>query len=180
MLPQYFTGGRIYRSGGRSGPHLSNRSPLRLKHSLIHLPRIAGWTAHVNGARAVRAITGEYNTEVADHESAARDPGLGGTAMDNRGALAGSDDGRERHTLRPGTPRLVFHGSGDFHFFHSGSNLLASDLKEGGAQLDGGADAADLFVVLDHAQALDQRRGRNEFPLALQNSGELFALSDGD
>src|SRR5712692_730700 len=179
MLPQCLTSCRINRSSGHSGPYLSNRSLLSLQYSLIYVTRIVGWTPHVHGARSVRTITGEYNTEVADHESAARDPDLGGATMHNRRALAGSDDRRERHALRPGTPRLVFHGSGDFHFFHAGSNLLAGDLEEGGAHLYGGTDAADLFSVLDHAGPLDQGRRRNEFPLALQDCRELFALADG-
>ena len=95
MLPQYLTSYRINRRGGHAGPHLSNRSLFSFQHGLIHLTRIAGRTSDVNGARAVRAITGEYNTEVADHKSAARDAGVGGAAMHNRRALAGSNDGRE-------------------------------------------------------------------------------------
>src|SRR5882672_2361557 len=129
MLAQYLTTSFVNRCRGRPGSNLSNRSPLSFEHSLIHLPRTSAWMTHVHGAGPVRAITGEYNTEVADHESAARDPGFGSPAMHDRRPLASSDDGRKRHALSARSSRLVFHGSGNFHFFDTRANLLARDLE---------------------------------------------------
>ena len=81
-----------------------DRSLLRFEHGLIHLTRCPVGTPHVHGARPVRTITCEYNTEVADHEPAARDAGLGGATMDYRRPLACRDDRRKRHALGPGAP----------------------------------------------------------------------------
>src|ERR1035441_1271212 len=85
-------------------------------------------------ARAIRTITGEYNTKITDHEPAPRNAHARGPAMHNRRPLSGSEDSREGHAFSARTTSLEFHGGGDFHLTHARPNFLARDREQTGAK----------------------------------------------
>src|SRR5882757_10753264 len=82
----------VHRRGAYSGSNLGDCRLLRFGDSCVHLARIVAETAYVHGACPVRTITGEYNTEIADDESAAGYTGCGSASMNHGGTLAGGDD----------------------------------------------------------------------------------------
>src|SRR5580704_7425227 len=72
-----------------------NSSLLRLQNSFIKPSSFLGRPADVHGTRAIRTITGEYNTKIADHEAAPGNARARCPAMDNRGARSGGEDRRK-------------------------------------------------------------------------------------
>ncbi len=112
----------------------------------------------VHSSRAIRTITGEYNTKIADHEPAPGNACGRSPAVHNRRARSGSEDGRKRHAFGSGTAGLVLHRRRDFDFTHAWPNFPASYAEKTGAQFNCAANALDLGSVLHHASALDERR----------------------
>ena len=152
---------------------------LSLQNRLVHTSGFAGWPPHVHGTGPVRTITGEYNTEVADDESAARDASLRSAPMNDRRTLAGGNDRGKRHALCSRPAGGVLHGGGDFDFFHSGTDLPARDWVKRCAQSNRIADQANFVLVFDRASLLDERRRKDELPLALENGGKLLIQANG-
>src|ERR1039457_5678426 len=76
-------------------PNRSNGGLLRFQYRPIQLPSRPGMLPHVHGARAIGAITREYNTKIADHEPAPRYARRRRSAMHDRRALASGKDRRK-------------------------------------------------------------------------------------
>src|SRR5208283_1020207 len=155
-LPEHTTRGAIDFCGSHARTNHRDRCLLRLQHRLVQPTSFSGRPSDVHSSRAVRAITGEYNTKITDHEPPAGYACDRGSAVHDRRALSGSQYGRKRHAFGSGTTRLVFHGSGDFDFTHAWPNLLACNLEQTGAESHRSPDAQDLVSVLDHAGTFDQ------------------------
>ena len=75
-LPQHTTHSRSDRG---------DRRQLRIEHGLVELPSRIGRTTDVHSTGPIRAITGEYNTKIADHEPAPGNTGGRCPSMDNQG-----------------------------------------------------------------------------------------------
>src|SRR4029077_8960826 len=108
----YF-GGRRARSNSRDG------GLLRFQNSLVQPPSFFGGPSDVHSARAIRIITGEYNTKITDHEPAPWNARAGGPAMHDCRAFSGSKYCRKGHAFGPGPTGLIFHGCGNFELSHS-------------------------------------------------------------
>src|SRR5208283_4162038 len=122
-LTKHTPRGTVHFSGSHARSNCRDRGLLRLQHRLIELSSLSRRTPDMHSSRAVRTITGEYNTKIADHEPAPGNARRRGAAMHDRRPLSGSQDGGERHAFTAATTGLVFHGGGHFHLTHSGPNL---------------------------------------------------------
>src|SRR5579862_4924523 len=72
-LSQYLTSGLVDFADSDARPHSVNRSLLTLFHRLVGPARFIRYRPDPHGTRLIRAITFEYNTEVADDESTGGD-----------------------------------------------------------------------------------------------------------
>src|ERR1035437_6126434 len=156
-LPEDTTRRAIDFGGSYARTTPRDRPPLRLQHRLVQPSSFSRRPSDMHRTRAIRTITGEYNTKIADYEPPAGDARVGGPAVHNRRALSGSQYRRERHAFGPGATGLVFHGGGDFDLAHARPNLLACDAEQTGAEFHRSPDAQNLVRILRHAGALDQR-----------------------
>src|ERR1019366_707524 len=128
-LPEDTTRRAIDFGGSHARTDLRDRRLLRLQHRLVQPSSFSRRPSDMHSTRAIRTITGEYNTKIADYEPPAGDARVGGPAVHNRRALSGSQYRRERHAFGPGATGLVFHGGGDFDLAHARPNLLACDAE---------------------------------------------------
>src|ERR1035437_4869607 len=178
-LAQHTPRGAIYFAGGRARANRRDGCLLRFQHGLIQPSSFRRRRSDMHSAGAIRAITGEYNTKITDHEPAGNARARG-PAMHNRRARSGSEYGRKRHAFGPGTPGLVLHGGGDFDLTHTRPNLVASNLKKTGAEFDRPPDAQNLGRVLHHAGTLDQRGRETQSRLPFQHRGYPVTPAGGD
>src|SRR5208283_1197126 len=155
-------GRAIYLSGSYSRANGRDGSLLRFQNRFVQVSSFSRRPPDMHGSRAIRTITGEYNTKITHHEPAPWNARAGGTAMHNGRASSGSQYGREGHPFGPRTTSFVFHGAGDFDFAHTGPNFAACYVEETGAEFHRPADKQDLGSILHHASALDQRRRGTE------------------
>src|SRR5208282_1541120 len=139
-LAQHTPRGAIYFAGRGSRADRRDGCLLRFQHGFIQPASFRRRTTDVHSAGAIRAITGEYNTKITDHEPAGNARARG-PAMHHRRARSGSKYRGKRHAFGPGTTSLVLHGSGDFDLTHARPNFVASNLKKTGAEFDRPPDA---------------------------------------
>ena len=116
-----------------------------------------GGVADVDGAGHVGAVAIEQDAEVEGDESAAGKFRKGCVAMGQGRALAAGNDGLEGHSLGAGEARRVLQFGGDCHLRHARLDEGEDAVEETAAEGGGGAQAGDLFGVLDLAQFGDQR-----------------------
>src|SRR5260370_27900236 len=134
----------------------------------------------MHGSRAIRTITGEYNTKITDHEPARWNARARGPAMHNCGASTGREYCREGHAFGSATTSVVCQGGGNVDLTHTGPNFLARDAEQAGTEFNRPPDAQDLASVLHHAGALDQRwRGTQARP-PFQHRRQPVAHADRD
>src|ERR1700694_470504 len=112
----------------------------------------------MHGSRAIRTITGEYNTKITDHEPTPGNARARGPAMDDCRASSRSKYRRKGHAFSPSTTGLVLHGRGDFDLSHTWPNFLPCNPGQTCSELNRPPNAQDLGSVLYHASTLDQRR----------------------
>ena len=67
---QHAPRGAVYFAGRHARTNRRNGCLLRFEHRLIQPSSFTRRTSDVHSSRAIRAITGEYNTKIADHEPA--------------------------------------------------------------------------------------------------------------
>src|SRR5437016_10645923 len=146
----------IHFGGSSARANSRNGGLLRFQNSFVQPLSFSRGSSDMHSSRAIRAITGEYNTKITDHEPAPWNARAGGPAMHDCRARSGSKDRRKGHAFRPGTTGLVLHGGGDLDFSDTRPNFLACDMKKTGAEFNRPANAHDLGSVLHHAGALDQ------------------------
>src|SRR6266404_1208093 len=146
----------IHFGGSRARANSRNGGLLRLQNSFVQPPSFSRGPSDMHSSRAIRAITGEYNTKITDHEPAPWNARDGGPAIHDRQARSGSKYRRKGHAFGAGTTGLVLDSGGDFDFSHTRSNFLACDMKKTGAEFNRPPNAQDLGSVLHHAGALDQ------------------------
>src|SRR4029077_753881 len=108
----------IHFGGSRVRPNSRDGSLLRFQNSLVQLPSFFRGPSDVHSSGAIRAITGEYNTKITDHESAPRNARARGPAMHDRRARSGSKYRRKGHAFGPSTTGLILHGGGDFDLWY--------------------------------------------------------------
>src|SRR5512135_2554322 len=150
------TGRRIHIRDFHPRPNRVDGLLLCLKDSRIYLSRRPRWTADMHGPGPVGTIASEYNTEVADHESVARNEGLRGPTVRQCRALACGDNGGERHAFRPFAARFVLHSRRNLDFPHSGTNLLERSAEKPGPEFYGKAKQANLDHILHHPDLFHQ------------------------
>src|SRR5260370_38787323 len=124
-LPEHTTRGAIDFGGSHARTNRRNRRPLRVQHRLVQPSSFSRRPSDMHSTCAIRTITGEYNTKIADYEPPPGHARVGGLAVHNRRALSGSQDRWERHAYGPATPSLVFHSGGAFSLAHAGPHFLA-------------------------------------------------------
>src|SRR5271157_558821 len=170
-LAKHTTRRAIYFGASHARTNQGNGGLLRFQHRLIQLSSFWRRPSNVHSPRAIRTISGEYNTKIADHEPAPGNACARGTAMHDRRASSGSEDRRKGHAFCPGTTSLVFHRGGDFDFSYTRPNFLACNPEKTGAEFHRPPDAQDFGSVLHHAGALDQRWRRTQARLPFQHRG---------
>src|SRR5437868_10868989 len=82
----------VHVSRSNAGTDRFARGLLRLAQRLIHVTLSCRRFPEVHGARHVRTIASEYNTEVQHYESVTRNPLRRGASMRQRRARTGGDD----------------------------------------------------------------------------------------
>src|ERR1019366_3496847 len=178
-LPEDTTRRAIDFGGSHARTDLRDRRLLRLQHRLVQPSSFSRRPSDMHSTRAIRTITGEYNTKIADYEPPAGDARVGGPAVHNRRALSGSQYRRKRHAFGTGTTGLVFHGGGDFDLTHARPNLLACDAEQTGAEFHRSPDAQNLVRILRHAGALDQWWRGTQARLPFQRRRQPVAHAGG-
>src|SRR6266849_9798376 len=179
-LAKHTTRSLIHFGGSRARTNSRDGGLLRFEHGLVQPSSLSRRLSDMHGSRAIRTITGEYNTKIADHEPAPGNARARGAAMHNCRTSSRSEYCREGHSFGPGTTSLVFHGGGDFDLTHTGPNFLARDAEQAGTEFNRPPDAQDLASVLHHAGALDQRwRGTQARP-PFQHRRQPVAHADRD
>src|SRR5260370_24753563 len=156
-LSKHTTRGLIHFGGSRARTNRRDGGLLRFEHGRVSASSLARRLSDMHGSRAIRTITGEYNTKITDHEPALWNARARGPAMHNCGASTGREYCREGHAFGSATTSLVFHGGGNFDLTHTGPNFLARDAEQAGTEFNRPPDAQDLASGLHHAGALDQR-----------------------
>src|ERR1700675_5149075 len=146
----------IHFGGSRARADSRDGGLLRFQNCFVQPPSFSRGLSDMHSSRAIRAITGEYNTKITDPEPAPWDARERGPAMHDCRARSGSKYRRKGHAFGPGTTGFVLHSGGDFDLSHARPNFLAGDMKKTGAEFHCPADAQDLGSVLDHAGTLDQ------------------------
>src|SRR5882762_3307918 len=134
-------GGSCARANSRDG------SLLRFQNSFVQPPSFSRGPSDMHSSGAIRAITGEYNTKITDHEPAPWNARARRPAMHDCRARSGSKYRREGHAFGPGTTGFVLHSGGDFDLSHSRPNFLAGDMKKTGAECNRPPDTQDLGSV---------------------------------
>ena len=109
----------IHFGGSRARPNSRDGGLLRFQNSFVQPPSFSRGPSDMHSSRAIRTITGEYNTKIADHEPAPWNARAGGPAMHDCRARSGSEYRRKGHAFGPGTTGLVLHSGGDFDFSHT-------------------------------------------------------------
>ncbi len=164
-LAQYAARGAIYFGGSHARPNRRYASLLRFPHRLIQLSSCSRRPSDMHSARAIRTITSEYNTKIADHESAPGNACARSPAMHNGRARSGGEYRRKGHAFGSGATGLVFHSGGDFDLTHTRANFLARNPEQTGAEFNRLPNSQNLGSILHHAGSLDQRgRGTQARP----------------
>src|SRR5260370_32317312 len=114
-------GGRRARANRRDG------GLLRFENSFVQPPSFSRGPSDMHSSRAIRTITGEYNTKITDHEPAPWNARAGGLAMHDCRARSGGKYRRKGHAFVPGATGLVLHRGGDFDLSHTRPNFLTCD-----------------------------------------------------
>src|SRR5258708_4232194 len=109
----------IYFGGSRAWANRGDGSLLRFQNGFVQPPSFSRGPSDMHSSRAIRAITGEYNTKITDYEPAPGNARAGGPAMHDCGPRSGSKYRRKGHAFGPGTTGLVFHSGGDFDLGHT-------------------------------------------------------------
>src|ERR1700720_1854603 len=97
----------IHFGGSRARANRRKGGLLRLQNSFVQPPRFSRGPSDMHSSRAIRAITGEYNTKITDHEPAPWNARAGSPSMHDCRARSGSKYRRKGHAFRPGTTGLV-------------------------------------------------------------------------
>src|ERR1022692_1154388 len=142
-LAKHTARGAIHFASTNARSHRRNRDLLCFKHRLVKPSRLHRRPSDMHSSRAIRTITGEYNTKITHHEPTPRNARSRGPAMHNRRAKAGSQYGREGHAFGPGTTSLVFHGGRGRELTHARPNLPACNPEEAGAKFNRSPNAPD-------------------------------------
>src|SRR5216684_65860 len=179
-LAKHTTRSLIHFGGSRARTNSRDGGLLRFEHGLVQPSSLSRRLSDMHGSRAIRTITGEYNTKIADHEPAPGNARARGAAMHNCRTSSGSEYCREGHAFDPGTTSLVFHGGGDFDLTHTGANFLACDAEQGGTEFNRPPDAQDLGSVLHHAGTLDQRWRGTQARLPFQHRRQPVAHASSE
>src|SRR5713101_8482828 len=146
----------IHCGGSRARANRRDGGLLRFLNGCVQPPSFSRGPSDMHSSRAIRAITGEYNTKITDHEPAPWNARAGGPSMHDCRARSGSNYRGKGHAFGPGTTRFVLHSGGNFDLSHTRPNFLAGDMKKTGAEFNRRPDAQDLCSVLHHAGTLDQ------------------------
>src|ERR1700732_3311096 len=155
----------IHIGGSRARTNRRDGGLLRFQNGFVQTPSLRGRPSDMHSPRAIRTITGEYNTKITDHEPAPWNARAGGPAMHDCRARSGGKYRRKGHAFGPGATGLVLHRGGDFDLSHTGTNFLKGNAEKTGAEVNRPPDAQDLGSVLHHAGTLDQRwRGTQARP----------------
>src|ERR1700674_4094558 len=155
----------IHFGGSRARTNRRDGGLLRFQNSFVQPPSFSRGPSDMHSSRAIRTITGEYNTKITDHEPAPWNARARGPAMHDRRARSGSKYRRKGHAFGPGTTGLVLHSGRDFDRSHTRPNFLAYDMKKTGGEFNRPPDAQDLGSVLHHAGTFDQQwRGTQAHP----------------
>src|SRR5271154_1587450 len=157
-LAQHASRGAIHFARAHTRSHRRNRGLLRSEHRLIESSSLTGRLPDVHSSCAIRAITGEYNTKITDHEPAPGKARLRRPTVHNRRTLSRSEDRGEGHAFGSGTTSLVLHGGRSFDLAHTRPNLSACNPEKTGAKFNSLPDALDLGSIFHHARAFDKRR----------------------
>src|ERR1700719_1882031 len=128
-LAEHPSGRAIDFGCGRAGPNYANGRLLRFEHRPIEMLSFFGRLSNVHSSGAIRAITGEYNTKIADHEAAGGNACPRCAAMHKCRTGPGCEDCGERHALGSGTTSFIFHGAGNFDLSYTRPNFFSCDVK---------------------------------------------------
>src|ERR1700716_1628657 len=156
-LAKYTARRAIDFGGSRARTNSRDGSLLRFQNSFVQPSSFSRRPPDVHSSGAIRAITGEYNTKITDHEPAPGNARARGPAMHDCRARSGSEYRRKGHAFGPSPTGLVFHSGGNFDLSNTRTNFLACYLEKTGAEFNRPPDAQDLGSVLHHAGTLDQR-----------------------
>src|SRR5579864_5378638 len=179
LFIQGFTRGKVHFAHADSWPHRLDGGLLSTLYSLVHVTSFLGNRPYPNRASLVRAITCEYNTEVANHESPRPDGLFRGPAMGQSRPRARGDDRWEGHLLSPGSPCPVFHFRRDLRFLDSRMQHLKRPLEQPRPQLHRFPNAPQFILILYHTQAFHNCRSALQPQSFGQQRRKLFALADG-
>src|SRR6266403_1000512 len=97
----------IHFGGTHARTNCGNGSLLRFQNGFIQSPSLRRGLSDVHSSGPIRTITGEYNTKIADHESAPGNARVRGTAMHDCRASSGSKYRRKRHAFGSRATGLV-------------------------------------------------------------------------
>src|SRR5258708_5245794 len=110
-LPKHTARRAIHFGGSRARANSRDGGLLRFENGFVQPPRFSRGPSDMHSSRAIRAITGEYNTKITDHEPTPRNARAGSPAMHDCRARSGSKYRRKGHAFGPGTTRFVLHSS---------------------------------------------------------------------
>ena len=155
----------IHFGGSRARANRRDGGLLRFQNSFVQPPSLSRGPSDMHSSRAIRAITGEYNTKIADHEPAPgmRAPEARPCTIAERApeaSIVGKDmpsapAQRASYSMAAATSTSVT----------PGRIFLHAILKKTGAEFNRPPDAQDLGSILHHAGTLDQRwRGTQAHP----------------
>src|SRR5437868_15484345 len=130
LFPEQFASRPVNLVHANARFHRVHRSLLRFLHSPVNAAGLSRGATHMHSAGHIGTITGEYNTEVTDHESPSGEVGLRGTAVRQRGAFSGSNYRRKRHLLRPSLSGGVFYCRGHFSFSDAGTDNFKGAIEK--------------------------------------------------
>src|ERR1039458_2726263 len=111
-LAKHTTRRAIHFSGSHARTNCRDGRLLRFQHGLVQPSSFSRRPSDMHSSRAIRTITGEYNTKITDHEPTPGNAHARGPAMHNRRARSGSEYRRKRHAFGPGTTGFGFHSGG--------------------------------------------------------------------
>src|SRR5260370_39653562 len=111
---KHTTRGAIYFGGSHAWTNCRDGGLLRFQHGLIQPSSFSRRPPDMHSPRAIRTITGEYNTKITDHEPAPGNVCARGSAMHDRRARSGSEYRRERPSFSPPPTSLLFHNRRHF------------------------------------------------------------------
>src|SRR6202158_5851916 len=177
---KHTTRGAIYFGGSHTRTNCRDGGLLRFQHGLIQPSSFSRRPSDMHSPRAIRTITGEYNTKITDHEPAPGNACARGSAMHGRRASSGSEYRGEALPFAPAATSLIFHSGGNFDLGHARPNFPAGNPKKTGAEFDRSPDAQDRGRVLYHAGPLDQRRRGTKARLPFQHRRQPVARAGGN